>query len=82
MTAKKPRRYLPNRLARLIVDLATGALSEAEAPPELRRKNPAAVELGRLGGLKGGKARAAALSKARRQEIARAAAKSRWKSKS
>jgi hypothetical protein len=41
-------------------------------------KNPAAVELGRLGGLKGGKARAEKLSKGRRQEIARQAAKKRW----
>lgn len=42
-------------------------------------KNPAAVALGRLGGLKGGKARAAKLSKKRRQEIARKAAAKRWK---
>jgi hypothetical protein len=44
-------------------------------------KNPAAVALGRLGGLKGGKARAAKLSKARRSAIARKAAKSRWRRK-
>lgn len=42
-------------------------------------KNPAAVALGRLGGLKGGKARADSLTKARRQEIAKKAAASRWK---
>lgn len=42
-------------------------------------KNPAAVELGRLGGLKGGKARAAALSARKRKMIARKAAVSRWK---
>ena len=42
-------------------------------------KNPAAVSLGRLGGLKGGKARAAALTKAERAEIARKAAQARWK---
>ncbi|MEO6306883.1 MAG: hypothetical protein ABIO96_12955 [Nitrospiraceae bacterium] len=42
-------------------------------------KNPAAVALGRLGGLKGGKARAAKLSKKQRAEIARKAAKARWK---
>lgn len=41
-------------------------------------KNPAAVALGRLGGKKGGKARAAALSQARRSEIARTAARARW----
>jgi hypothetical protein len=41
-------------------------------------KNPAAVELGRLGGKKGGKARAEKLSPERRKEIARKAAKARW----
>lgn len=42
-------------------------------------KNPAAVALGRLGGLKGGKARAKALTDKQRSEIARKAAQSRWK---
>lgn len=42
------------------------------------KKNPAAVELGRLGGLKGGKARAEKLSAKRRSAIARAAANARW----
>lgn len=42
-------------------------------------KDPAAVALGRKGGLKGGKARAASLSKKRRVEIAKGAAKARWK---
>lgn len=42
-------------------------------------KNPAAVALGRLGGLKGGKARAAKLSPAKRSQIAKKAAQSRWK---
>lgn len=44
-------------------------------------KNPAAVALGRLGGLKGGKARAASLTAKKRREIAKKAAKSRWKLK-
>jgi hypothetical protein len=48
-----------------------------KAPPA---KNPAAVALGRLGGLKGGKARARKLSAKRRAEIAREAAQARWKS--
>jgi len=43
-----------------------------------RRKNPAAVALGRRGGLKGGKARAAALTPEQRSEIARKAARNRW----
>ena len=46
---------------------------------ERPEKNPAAVALGRLGGLKGGKARAESLSPDRRTEIARKAARARWK---
>lgn len=41
-------------------------------------KNPSAVALGRLGGLKGGKARAEKLSAERRKEIAQKAANKRW----
>ena len=44
-------------------------------------KNPAAVELGRLGGRKGGKARAEKLSPERRKEIAKKAAEARWAKK-
>lgn len=43
-----------------------------------QEKNPAAVELGRLGGRKGGKARAEKLTAEQRKEIARKAAKARW----
>jgi hypothetical protein len=43
--------------------------------------NPHAAALGRLGGLKGGPARAARLSARRRREIARAAARARWRSR-
>jgi hypothetical protein len=46
---------------------------------QLRRKDPHAVALGRRGGMKGGPARAAALSPQRRREIARRAALARWK---
>ena len=46
-----------------------------------KRKNPAAVALGRLGGLKGGPARAAALSPRRRSELARKAVLARWAKK-
>jgi hypothetical protein len=45
---------------------------------DLPAKNPAAVALGRLGGLKGGKARAKSLSAKERQAIAAKAARSRW----
>ncbi len=62
-----------NQLAKHIVDLATGGITEP-----VSRKNPAAVSLGRLGGLKGGKARAEKLSPERRKEIAQLAAKKRW----
>ena len=48
--------------------------------PPLPVKNPAAVALGRLGGLKGGKARAMSLSSKKRTEIAQKAAKTRWNS--
>ena len=63
-------------------EIAFRATHEAtgEAPQEGRDgKNPAAVALGRLGGAKGGKARAARLSARRRSEIARRAAQARWR---
>ncbi|HAB15289.1 MAG TPA: hypothetical protein PLX89_03335 [Verrucomicrobiota bacterium] len=64
-----------NEIAASVVRIATGQ----EAPPEPKPdKNPAAVALGRLGGAKGGKARAESLTMARRKEIARKAAESRW----
>jgi hypothetical protein len=71
---KRPRDI--NQLAKFIVDLSTG---EAEdVPTDAPEKNAAAVELGRLGGLKGGKARAAKLSATRRKDIATKAATIRW----
>jgi hypothetical protein len=62
-----------NRLARAIVQESTDP--DYDSNPG---KNPAAVELGRLGGLKGGKARAAKLSPEQRSEIAKKAAAARW----
>lgn len=70
---KRPRD--PNQLGKLIVDLATG---EADETPVEEIKNPAAVELGRKGGLKGGKARAAKMTPDERVESARRAALARW----
>ena len=70
---KRPRDV--NERAKLIVDIATG---EVEDKPEDEGKNPAAVALGRLGGQKGGKARAAKLSAAKRKAIAKKAARKRW----
>ena len=68
---KRPRD--PNKLAKLIVDIASGDVTEA-APVTA---SPA-QEFARSGGLKGGKARAAALTPEQRQEIARKAAAKRW----
>jgi hypothetical protein len=81
ISSRKRRPRDPNQIAKFIVDLATGEVSEADAPLELAGKNPAAVTLGRMGGLKGGKARAKALSPKRRAEIARKAAAKRWDKK-
>ena len=64
-----------NVLASQIVEEATG---EAASEPEDSTKNPAAVALGRLGGLKGGKARASKLTPEQRKEIAKRAAQARW----
>jgi len=66
-----------NKLAKKIVDIAIG--EEQEKPDD--SKNPHAVALGRLGGLKGGKARAEKLSAKKRSEIAKKAAKARWAKK-
>lgn len=67
----------PNQLAKAIVDQATGQ-DQDEPQDEQPEKNPAAVELGRLGGKKGGPARAKKLTKEQRSEIARKAAEARW----
>lgn len=64
----------PNRRAYLTMLRATGQEPLDERPT----KNPAAVALGRLGGAKGGRARAEKLSARRRKEIARKAAIARW----
>lgn len=73
--SSKPRDL--NALAASIVDDATDEAPELGAQPD---KDPAAVELGRRGGLKGGKARAAMLSAQERSEIAKKAAEARWRS--
>jgi hypothetical protein len=64
-----------SQLAKSIVDELTIDVDEAEEKPA---KNPAAVALGRLGGLKGGKARADKLSPKKRAAIAKKAAEVRW----
>lgn len=77
-SSKKKRPTDLNALAKSIVDDATGEAPEVEEPQAPDGKNPAAVALGRLGGLKGGKARAAKLTQEQRSEIAKKAARARW----
>lgn len=77
LMAKKTKRPKDvNQLAKSVVDQLTG-----EDTPTIDGKNAAAVALGRKGGLKGGAARAKALSPQRRAAIAKKAAKARWKKK-
>ena len=71
----------PNQLAKLMVDIATGQAEDHWVDPATG-KNAAAVELGRLGGKKGGVARASKLSDERKAEIARKAAQVRWAARS
>ena len=73
-SSKRPRDV--NQLAKLLSDIATG---QAELPKTDDGKDPAAVALGRKGGLKGGRARADRLSPKKRAEIAALAARARWK---
>ena len=75
---KKKRPADLNLLAASIVDEATND----QPAVDTSGKNPNAVALGRLGGLKGGKARAKKLTKKQRSEIARKAAIARWAKKS
>ncbi|HXM93452.1 MAG TPA: histone H1 [Candidatus Dormibacteraeota bacterium] len=69
--AKRPRD--PNQLAKLIVDIATGEVEDQISMSKRRKPK------GRSGGLKGGKARSANLTPAQRHDIAKLAARARWK---
>jgi hypothetical protein len=75
---KYPKHADLNQMAYAIVQAAT---DESEPTEEPSTKNPHAVALGRLGGLKGGNARKAALTPERRKEIARKAVLKRWQNK-
>jgi hypothetical protein len=66
-----------NVLAHKTLQIAIGEDVEPEIRPD-EGKNPAAVELGRKGGLKGGKARWKGVSAKKRKELARKAARARW----
>jgi hypothetical protein len=79
--SRKKRAKDFNQLARSIVDQATGNSVPKKSRPAKKAENakdPAAVALGRKGGLKGGPARAAKLTKAQLSESARKAARARW----
>ena len=77
-TPKRPRD--PFQLAKLVGDMATGQAPRDEdtAPTKKDERQQAAALLGRLGGLKGGKARAKKLSATKRKAIAKQAARVRW----
>lgn len=76
---KRPRD--PNQLGKMIVDISVGEIEDRAPEPDLAGKDPAAVSLGRRGGLKGGRARAQKLSAKKRAEIAQRAARARWAAK-
>ena len=77
-STKRPRDV--NQLAKFIVDLVTADdKSEEPAIDAKPEKNQAAVTLGRLGGLKGGKARAESMTKEERSAVAKRAADARWR---
>lgn len=73
MAKERPRD--PNELARRLVDEATGSAPRYDS---LEGKDPDAVARGRIGGLKGGKARVARMTPQERSEAARKAARARW----
>ena len=76
----RSRKKRPRDANRLAFDVVRESVGEApeEPKPEGPGKDPAAVALGRKGGLKGGKARAAKMTKKQRSEAARKAAQARW----
>lgn len=82
MPDRSRKRKKPRDLNKMAAEIVAEATQEEKptAKPE-HEKNPAAVELGRKGGLKGGKARAAKLTPEQRREIAKKAAQARWNKK-
>ncbi len=81
MPTKKKRDHDFSVTAYRVVQEATGEVESKPAEPEIELvngKNPQAIALGRLGGLKGGKARFEKLTSEQRKEIAKKAAQARW----
>jgi hypothetical protein len=77
-TPRKKRPRDPAKLAKFVVDVATGEIEDREPTPGEQGKDPAAVARGKAGGAKGGTSRAATMTAERRAEIARQAAAKRW----
>jgi hypothetical protein len=78
MTTKRLKRPRdPLQLAKLIGDIATAQIADSVED----KRDPAAVALGRKGGLKGGRARAESLTEKQLKASARKAAKARWSKK-
>lgn len=77
---KRSSKKKPQDINELAASIVAEATDQPETAPKAE-KNPAAVALGRLGGLKGGKARAKKLTPEQRQEIAKKAARARWERK-
>ncbi len=78
--SSKPKDH--QQLARAVLDAVVPDAEAAGKKKRAKAKNPAAVALGKLGGKKGGPARAKALSAERKAEIAKKAAQARWAAKS
>jgi len=81
MPARASTRRDFTQIAKAVLDSATGQGPKILPPGSPRQndtRNPHAVALSKLGASKGGKARAKALSKAKRRAIAKLAAKRRW----
>jgi hypothetical protein len=77
--SSKPKDHDFATVARRVAEQAMGEKLDGSPLDDANTgKNPAAVALGKLGGAKGGKARAKALSPEQRKEIARNAASIRW----
>ena len=83
MPKKRAAKLRPdvNEIAFRVVQEATGQAEKTSPPDERTDKNPEAVRRGRLGGQKGGMAKAKNLSQQERAEAARLAAQARWKKK-
>ncbi len=78
---ERSRKRRPADLNSLAASIVADSVDEDKDEPADDGKNPAAVALGRKGGLKGGRARADKLTAEQRSEIARRAAAARWSSR-